>query len=247
MGQITLAFHGCDITTRDDLVTGVIPHLRSSTNEYDWLGNGSYYFENDSTRALHYAQYTAAHPELNLTKDPIGTPAVVGVVLDVSRWLDMTTQEGIENYRNALATLLAGFEARGQTPPANKAAFPEDEDLIHRSLDRAVYELIHSLRQTELAKGMAAADASKVIDMAPYQATRGAFKQGVQVGATSSVHAGNHVQIALRDTSCVRGWFLVPGDKLMNSGERAIADQKRADAKASARSAKPRVKALPKT
>ncbi|WP_426303939.1 hypothetical protein ACN9MJ_13045 [Acidovorax facilis] len=242
MGQITLAYHGCDITTRDDLVTGLIRNLRSSTNEYDWLGDGSYYFENDSTRALQYAKYTANHPTLNLTKVPIGTPAVVGVVLDVSRWLDMTTQEGIDNYRIALRTLLTGFAATGKPPPANTAAFSGDADLIHRSLDRAVYELIHSLRATELANGMAEGDASKVVDMAPYQATRGAFKQGLQVGATSSVHEGNHVQIALRDVNCVRGWFLVPGDKLMDSAERTLADEKKAVAKTAATKAKRRVR-----
>jgi hypothetical protein len=45
--SMVIAYHGCDITVRDDLVTGRIPRLDHSANKYDWLGRGAYFFEGD--------------------------------------------------------------------------------------------------------------------------------------------------------------------------------------------------------
>ena len=36
-GRLLVAYHGCDITTRDDLVTGKLADLDHSKNPYDWL------------------------------------------------------------------------------------------------------------------------------------------------------------------------------------------------------------------
>jgi hypothetical protein len=40
-GQLVIAHHGCDITLRDDLVSGRVSHLEHSKNKYDWLGSGA--------------------------------------------------------------------------------------------------------------------------------------------------------------------------------------------------------------
>jgi hypothetical protein len=45
-GHLLVAYHGCDITVRDSLVTGRIV-IRDIRNEYDWLGSGSYFYEGD--------------------------------------------------------------------------------------------------------------------------------------------------------------------------------------------------------
>ena len=47
MGQIVLAYHGCDVTVRDGLVRGELTP-RISSNAYDWLGDGLYFFEGGS-------------------------------------------------------------------------------------------------------------------------------------------------------------------------------------------------------
>ncbi|MDB5769662.1 MAG: hypothetical protein JWM42_36 [Burkholderia sp.] len=47
-GHFILAYHGCDVTLRDDLVSGRISHLDHSDNKYDWLGPGAYFFENEN-------------------------------------------------------------------------------------------------------------------------------------------------------------------------------------------------------
>ena len=59
-GNLLIAYHGCDATTRDDLVTGAIPCLAQSRNRYDWLGPGAYFFEGDDRRALKFAMFNSS-------------------------------------------------------------------------------------------------------------------------------------------------------------------------------------------
>jgi hypothetical protein len=123
-----MAFHGCDVTTRDDLVSGRLKHLDHSNNRYDWLGPGAYFFEGDLERALLFAQASHDNPEKMYTLRPIGTPAAVGAVLCVYSWLDMTTHVGIEEFSMAYEPMVTGLRARGDPVPKNRAtaanAFP---------------------------------------------------------------------------------------------------------------------------
>lgn len=49
-----IAYHGCERSLALDIVVGK-KSLNSSNNEYDWLGNGIYFWENDAQRALEWA------------------------------------------------------------------------------------------------------------------------------------------------------------------------------------------------
>ena len=44
--NLVIGFHGCDKTIVDAVVAGKTD-LLSSTNDYDWLGNGIYFWENN--------------------------------------------------------------------------------------------------------------------------------------------------------------------------------------------------------
>ena len=126
MGQIVLAYHGCDVTVRDGLVRGELTP-RISSNAYDWLGDGLYFFEGDHNRALKLAMFAHENPQHLLTRIPIATPAVVGAILDVDRWLDLTTQEGIANFTHAAQTVVNGSFDAGTPVPKNKPAFDGDK------------------------------------------------------------------------------------------------------------------------
>lgn len=206
-GRLLVAYHGCDITTRDDLVSGKLAHLDHSKNPYDWLGPGAYFFEGDVERALMFANASHNNPAKMYTARPIGTPAVVGAVLRVQRWLDMTTQEGISEFTRAYPALLAGLAATGSSVPENAAASEDDADLILRKLDNAVFTFIHDIRENLSPQSLF------------FQAVRGAFYQGAEVAPKSGFRAGTHVQIALRDNSCVEGWFLPRGGQLLRESE----------------------------
>jgi len=189
-GQLVVGYHGCDITTRDDLVAGrTTPQL--SHNRYDWLGPGFYLFENDHDRAEIFARTAAAAPERRLTARPIAQPAVVGCLLSVQRCLDMTTHAGVMEFEAACMTI---GEHEGR-PPANRPRDEADANNVLRHLDNAIFDHIHRAREA-------------IPHALPYQAVRGAFQQGAELVPRSGFHRDSHIQIALRDLACVVGWFL---------------------------------------
>lgn len=195
-GHLLVAYHGCDITTRDDLVTGRLGTLDQSKNRYDWLGPGTYFFEGDPERALLFATASRDNPDKVYTKRPIASPAVVGAVLCVQRWLDMTAQSGIREFVQAAEPAVAGLRKAGARIPKNAVADPDDQDVILRALDNAIISFIHEARKED--------------GKPDFQAVRGAFPQGEPLVDNSGFRKHSHIQIALRDSSCVLGWFLPP-------------------------------------
>lgn len=193
-GHLLVGYHGCDITTRDDLIAGRTSP-KSSQNKYDWLGPGFYLFEGDAARAQAFAEAAAAEPQKMFTAVPIKTPAVVGCIVELRQCLDMTTQRGLLEFEEAYSAFQDGYDPASQEPmPVNRAANDQDSEVLLRHLDNAVFTFIHSIRDTESALH--------------YQAVRGAFRQGDEIAPNSGFHRKSHVQIALRDFSCVVGWFL---------------------------------------
>lgn len=204
-GHLQIGYHGCDITVRDGLISGRLSPAPSG-NQYDWLGPGFYLFEGDEERAMTFAEAAANEPLRRLTARPIATPAVVGCVFSVHRCLDMTTKAGRLEFENAYLNFQAGYLRIGQSMPLNVPVNARDEEILLRGLDRAVLKFIHSSR-------------SEVAGLEPFQAVRGAFRQGPELAPNSGFHRDSHVQIALRDFSCIKGWFLPPGaEQLSEAG-----------------------------
>lgn len=83
---LILGFHGCDKKIADKVLSGNM-RLNLSTNSYDWLGNGIYFWENNPDRALEYAKILMKYPER--VKVPIQEPAVIGVVLNLGNCIRM--------------------------------------------------------------------------------------------------------------------------------------------------------------
>lgn len=212
-GHVVIGYHGCDVTTRDALVSGRT-QPRESKNQYDWLGPGFYMFEGDHDRALSFAQRAHEQPEKRYTAVHIATPAVVGCVFCVQHCLDMTT-------RKARIEFLAGYEfltAGGKELPVNSPPSESDPDGIRRPLDRAVISMVHEART--------------IGGLPAYQAVRGAFRQGPELLPASGFHHDSHVQIALRDFLCVLGWFVPPGANLLTDEEYRQAQEALQDFKA---------------
>jgi hypothetical protein len=226
-GHLVLAYHGCDITTRDQLVSGRLAHLDKSENQYDWLGPGVYFFEDDHQRALMFANASHQAPERRYTARPIATPAVVGAILQVQEWLDMTTQDGIQEFAQASVALAEHYAETGKPIPVNSRVDDEDNDILLRRLDNAVFTYIHILRESDES-------------LSEFQAVRAAFHQGREIVPLSGFHISTHVQIALRDPACVKGWFLPPGAQLLSETEYSAAEARLAAARKAY--TKPRIK-----
>jgi hypothetical protein len=228
-GHLVIAYHGCDITTRDDLVTGKA-QPKSSENQYDWLGPGFYFFEADADRAEAFARSAHGHPEKRYTAQPIATPAVVGSVLCIRECLDMTTRRGLTIFEEAVKPTLDGLKAEAKALPKNLPAADDDGDVLLRHLDNAVFRFLHQYLDSP----------NKI----HYQAVRGAFRQGTPLAENSGFHRDSHIQLAVRDPTCFLGWFLRPGEKLLSASKAKKARQTLADFKAS--HPKPRVQAAAK-
>lgn len=228
-GSALIVYHGCDITTRDDLISGRLKHLSHSNNQYDWLGPGAYFFEGDVERALLFAQASESNPDKRYTAKPIATPAVVGAVLQVQNWLDMTTQVGIKEFSLAYQAFADGLSAAGKPVPKNRPANDTDTDVIYRALDNAVFTWLHKARESQQPP------------LPSFQAVRAAFHQGEKVAPTSGFHANTHIQISLRENACIIGWFLPAGAELLTEQQYAEAKSRLTVAKATNK--KPRIRA----
>jgi hypothetical protein len=95
--HFVLGFHGCDKIVADEIISHSNKHLERSTNEYDWLGHGIYFWENNPARALEYATFLKDHPErTSKDKKPIAKPAVVGAIIDLGYCLNLLEAHSLD-------------------------------------------------------------------------------------------------------------------------------------------------------
>lgn len=126
---LILGFHGCDESRALPALTHG-KHLRHSDNDYDWLGAGMYFWENNPERALEWAK------EQGKAK-----PSVVGAVLDLGLCLDLTESAGCDVVKSAYHSL--GIRQKlMQSPLAQNRSKA-------RKLDCAVINHLHALRDAE--------------------------------------------------------------------------------------------------
>ncbi len=79
--------------------------------------------------------------------------------------------------------------------PKNREANPEDNDLLRRELDCAVLNMMNTMMDKENS------------DMVYYHTVRGVFVEGEPVFKDSCIHEKTHVQVAVRNPSCIVGYF----------------------------------------
>jgi len=133
---LVLAYHGCSLETAQQLLGGS-PFL-PSTQDYDWLGSGIYFWENDILRAYQWA----TEPRLHFDH-----PSVVGAVIELGNCLDLTTQSGISAVKLAYEKFILTSGSDGVPIPANVDPTKNPSgDKILRRLDCAVMNYLLMLR-----------------------------------------------------------------------------------------------------
>ena len=75
-----LGFHGCDESVGERILAGH-EYLAPSTNDYDWLGHGIYFWENNPERALQWAKFLARHSPKS--RNRIAKPFIIGAIIDL--------------------------------------------------------------------------------------------------------------------------------------------------------------------
>lgn len=81
-----------------------------------------------------------------------------------------------------------------ETPlPVNTKGRKNSNDNLKRDLDCAVIEYVHLLR--------------KLNGIIPYDSVRNAFIEGKEIYPGSDFRQKTHIQICIRNTDCIKGYF----------------------------------------
>jgi hypothetical protein len=188
---LVLAYHGCDLETAQKLLGGS-PFL-PSRKDYDWLGAGIYFWENDAIRAYQWA----IEPRRNLDH-----PSVVGAVIQLGHCLDLTTQSGIEAVRLAYDDFILTAQENGIPVPQNvdPASVPGGDKIL-RHLDCAVMNYLYGIRESAQES-----DPGSL----PYVTVRALFPEGAELYPGAGFRAKTHIQICVREPEQILGVFRIP-------------------------------------
>ncbi|MEN6519564.1 MAG: hypothetical protein ABFD46_00225 [Armatimonadota bacterium] len=183
-----LGFHGCDQSVVDKVVSGS-SSLQRSKNDYDWLGHGIYFWENDPARALEYAEMLKRHPRRGQVQ--ISRPAVLGAVINLGYCLNLMEADALELLRSAYDSLKTSFENAGENLPINAPGSGNRNDLLLRQLDCAIIQFLHREKTGR-----------------QFDTVRGLFFEGEDLYPNAGFKIKNHIQICVRNPNCIKGYFL---------------------------------------
>lgn len=183
--SFVLGFHGCDRKIGEAVLAG--EHIAPSDNDYDWLGEGAYFWENSPERALSYAEHLKNDSKRG--KGSIKAPFVVGAVIDLKHCLNLTDEGALIELQGAHEILLASSDEI----PVNVPGFNGDQDNLKRHLDCAVFQTLHQARE--------------VVGFAPYASIRSPFLEGPALYPGTSFRKQTHIQVCVRDMTCIKGYF----------------------------------------
>ncbi|MDR6807026.1 hypothetical protein J2Y45_004640 [Dyadobacter sp. BE34] len=178
-------FHGCDISVKEQLLNGSIK-FQSSTNRYDWLGPGVYFWENDFVRAHEWA--LEAHGK---------NAAVLGAKIRLGHCFDLSNLFAKEILRISYDDLVQDWNNTKTAFPVNQP-HPRGKgnpaDLILRYLDRAVIDYAFSLASTR--------DIPTTFDT-----VRAPFQEGFPVYPGSAFREHDHIHLCVRNPDLLTELF----------------------------------------
>lgn len=189
--NMVLGFHGCDKKIADTIIKGET-FMNESTNDYDWLGHGIYFWENNLVRAFAFANEKKGRKGNNGVSK-VENSAVVGAIIDLGLCLDLLDSENLLIVKQSYEILKTLTEQDGSVMPENKSPLHAGEDLLLRKLDCAVIQNIHSLNTNE--------------GIPPYDTVRGVFWEGDYLYPLAGFKEKNHIQICVRNPNCIKGFF----------------------------------------
>lgn len=188
---ILLGFHGCDQELGEKVLAGE-EGLRSSENDYDWLGDGVYFWENNPERALQFAKEGSAG--LRGESSKIKAPFVIGAAIDLGHCLNFFNSESLEEVKEAHRILKDTAKRAGYQLPKNQEPMPGRDSLL-RKLDCAVIRSLHAYRKAKR--------------LPRYDSVRGVFGEGKELFEGTTLREKNHIQISVRNPNCIKGYFRV--------------------------------------
>ncbi|MDH0423651.1 hypothetical protein [Delftia tsuruhatensis] len=185
-----LGFHGTDEETVDKILNDPKQHLKKSANTYDWLGGGIYFWENDPHRALSFAEQRMRWAGVKDKK-----AKVIGAIIDLGLCLNLTEQPALLELKRTHEVVAEDFRLFDDPLPVNGA----DGHLWSRDLDCLVIETLHRFRRNAKPP------------LRAYDSVRSPFQEGGPVYEGTEFRLKNHIQIAVINEDCIKGYFLPRG------------------------------------
>jgi len=178
---LVLGYHGTSRATAEAVIhSHGRNHLKHSRNDYDWLGQGIYFWENSQRRAEQWAWEHYADQE----------PVVIGAVIQLGTCFDLLDQHFIDIATAAAKGLVIACEERGEV-------IPENSNRGRHDFDCALIEHVRHHKDKDHFGG-------------PYDSARAAFMEGEPILGRSAFCQQTHVQIAVFNTNCIKGYFWPP-------------------------------------
>lgn len=184
--RIVVGYHGCDAALAEKVLAGKV-RLSLSTNTYDWLGEGIYFWEHGPQRAYEWA---IAQARLGAAK--VRNPSVLAARIDLGICLDLLDTANTRLLGTWFAKFRRFVRQEGARMPQNRdAAGTHRGDRVLRYRDCAVIDYtLKNLAQSERVK---------------YQTVRGVFLEGKPAFPGSKIALKSHIQIAVKDPACIVG------------------------------------------
>jgi hypothetical protein len=178
--RIVVGYHGCAKSLATQLLSGNLAIWQPSRNPWDWLGHGIYFWEWDVGRALRWARdkYAGTREE----------PAVIGAIIQLDRCFDLTNERFTRMLAIGYEQLARDYRAKGEPLPSNTGG----GDRSRRELDCLVINTV-----------LARTDPPSL-----FTSIREPFPEGPKVYPGAMIHQYTHIQIAVRDSSCILGVFM---------------------------------------
>ena len=179
--RTVIAYHGCDADVAERILAG--EPFKKSQNDYDWLGEGIYFWEDGADRAMRFAR-------AQMKRGKVKKAAIVGALIQLGNCFDLMDTKFTDELPVAFAMLKKLHDATGRALPVNSGKTP-DKKLRH--LDCAVLNLY--MQHLKDNQGVL------------YDTVRCGFVEGPAAFDGSGIGHQSHVQLAVRTPTCVVGVF----------------------------------------
>lgn len=189
-GQYILGFHGCDKSVAMKVLKTPDAHLTFSTHDYDWLGSGVYFWENDPIRAYEWAEQSQKRKP-----DKIKTPFVIGAVIELGLCLNLCERQSITLLQYSYDELDKVLRLFGKDINKEYYNYLADEGgfNLKRPLDCAIINLACNKAQ---------------LNGVTFDTVYGYFQEGKDAYEGAGFKEKSHIQICVRNTDCIKGYFL---------------------------------------
>lgn len=178
-----VCFHGGEQQIIEQVLAGS-ESLGKSSNQNDWLGNGTFFWVGSKERDQEWAEIKQANGLLRKA-------GVLGSLIYPSLCLNLLDFGVLDEVKDAYSFLLNVLKKARNEPPKNRCE--QNGIFVNRALDCAVINSVHQFRR----------DAG----LPEYDTVMGAFEEGTRLFEGSAFKERTHLQIAVRNRSCILKYF----------------------------------------